>query len=167
MALNSYLVAKGQMQGQIKGGSIQKGREGWIEIVAYNHEIISPYDSSSGLATGQRQHQPLIVWKEIDQSTIAFFQALIQNELLTTVELKNFTPNKLGTAGGQGVEMLSYSITLTNARIVGIKSAMLNKKNPELTRYERTEEISFVYEKIEFLWHLGNKSAVDNWVVPS
>lgn len=166
MALSSYLVAKGQNQGQIKGGSIQRGREGWIEVIAYNHEILSPYDSSSGLATGKRQHHPLIVWKEIDQSTIALFQALIQNETLTTVELKNFTPNKLGTAGGTGKEMLSYSIILTNARIVGIKSAMLNNKNPELTRYERTEEISFVYEKIEFLWHLGNKTVEDHWVIP-
>lgn len=163
MALSSYLVVKGQNQGQIKGGSIQKGREGWIEVIAYNHEILSPYDSSSGMATGKRQHQPLIVWKEIDQSTISLFQALINNELLTTVELKNFSPNKLGTVGGAGKEVLSYSITLTNARIVGIKSAMLNNKNPELTRYERTEEISFVYEKIEFHWHLGNKIAEDHW----
>ena len=166
MALSSYLVAKGQNQGQIRGGSIQKGREGWIEVIAYNHEILAPFDSSSGLATGKRQHSPLIVWKEIDQSTIGFFQALFFNETLTTVELKNFTPNKLGTAGGTGKETLSYSITLTNARIVGIKSAMLNNKNPELTRYERTEEISFGYEKIEFHWHLGNKTAEDNWVVP-
>ncbi|OOG77491.1 type VI secretion system tube protein TssD [Algoriphagus sp. A40] len=163
MALSSYLVVKGQNQGQFKGGSIQKGREGWIEIIAYNHEIQSPYDSSSGMATGKRQHQPLIVWKEIDQSTISLFQALIDNELLTTVELKNFSQNKLGTVGGAGKEVLSYSITLTNARMVGIKSAMLNNKNPELTRYERTEEISFVYEKIEFHWHLGNKTAEDHW----
>ncbi len=163
MALSSYLIVEGQIQGQFIGGSIQRGREGWIEIIAYNHEILSPIDPSSGLATGRRQHHPLVVWKEIDQSTIAFFQALIDNEVLTTVELKNFTPNKLGTAGGTGKEMLSYSITLTNARIVGIKSAMLNNKNPELTRYERTEEISFVYEKIEFRWHLGNKIAEDNW----
>lgn len=163
MALSSYLIVKGQNQGQFKGGSIQKGREGWVEIIAYNHEILSPYDASSGLATGKQQHHPLTVWKEIDQSTIAFFQALIQNETLTTVELKNFTPNKLGTAGGTGVETLAYSITLTNARIVAIKSAMLNNKNPELTRYERTEEISFAYEKIKFHWHLGNKIVEDHW----
>ena len=163
MALSSYLRVKGQKQGQIKGGSIQKGREGWIEIIAYNHEIVSPYNSSSGLATGKIQHQPLVVRKEIEQSTTPSFQALFENEILTTVELKNFSPNKLGTAGGQGVETLTYSITLTNARIVGIKSEMLNNKNPELTRYERTEEISFTYEKIELRWHLGNKTAVDNW----
>ena len=163
MALSSYLIVKGQNQGQIRGGSIQRGREGWIEIVAYNHEIISPYDATSGFATGRRLHQPLIVVKEIDQSTIPLFQALIQNETLTTVELKNFTQNKLGTAGGSAKEMLSYSITLTNARIIGIKSAMLNNKNPELTRYERTEELSFTYQEIEFHWHLGNKSVMDTW----
>lgn len=166
MALNSYLVVKGQNQGQIRGGSIQRGREGWIEIIAFNHEIREPYDPSSGLPTGKREHQPLIVWKEIDQSTVSFFQALFQNEILTTVELKNYTPNKLGTAAGTGKEILAYSITLTNARILGIKSAMLNNKNPDLTRYERTEEISLAYEKIEFHWHLGNKTVEDNWVIP-
>jgi len=79
------------------------------------------------------------------------------------VELKNFIPNKIGTAGGTGKETMAYSITLTNARIVGIKSAMLNNKNPELTRYERTEELSFTYQEIEFHWHLGNRSVADNW----
>jgi len=163
MALSSYLIVQGQNQGAIRGGSIQRGREGWIEIVAYNHEILSAYDPSSGLATGKRLHHPLTVVKEIDQSTIPLFQALIQNEILTTVELKNFIPNKIGTAGGTGKETMAYSITLTNARIVGIKSAMLNNKNPELTRYERTEELSFVYEQIEFHWYLGNRSVADNW----
>lgn len=164
MALSSYLsIVVGQNQGQFRGGGVQKGREGWIEIIAYNHEILSPYDPSSGLATGQKQHQPLVVLKQIEQSTIYFFQALIDNEILTTVELKNYSANKIGTAGGTGVETLTYSITLTNARVVGIKSEMLNNKNPELKRYERTEEISFVYENIEFRWHLGNKTAMDNW----
>lgn len=41
MALNSYLVVTGEKQGIIRGGVIQKGREGWIEINAYDHEIIS------------------------------------------------------------------------------------------------------------------------------
>lgn len=163
MALSSYLIAQGQNQGQIRGGCIQRYKEGWIEIVAYNHEILAPYDPSSGLATGKRQHHPLIVVKEIDQSSVPLFQALIQNEILTTVELKNFIPNKIGTAGGTGKETMAYSITLTNARIVGIKSAMLNNKNPELTRYERTEEIAFAYEKIEFHWHLGNRTVEDHW----
>ncbi|HSC54291.1 MAG TPA: type VI secretion system tube protein TssD [Phnomibacter sp.] len=160
MALKSYVEVTGLQQGKFKGGSIQKGREGWTEINAYNHEIATPYDPVSAAATGRKQHHPLTIWKDIDQSTISFFKALINQEQLTSVVLKNFSPSKLG---GAGVETLTYTITLTNARIISIKSEMLNNKNPELSRYERTEEISFVYEKIDFLWNVGNKSATDSW----
>lgn len=164
MALSSYLKIRGQAQGEFKGGSIQKGREGWIIVSAYNHEMLTPRDPINGLPTGRRIHTPLSILKEIDPSTPAFFNAMINDEMLTSVELKNFSPNKLGTAGGQGVETLTYSIILTNAKIMNIRSAMLNNNDPDLMRYERTEEISFSYEKIKFQWHLGNKTAEDTWL---
>lgn len=39
---------------------------------------------------------------ELDQSTAAFYNAYVSSEVLTTVEVKCFAPNKLG-AGSSGV----------------------------------------------------------------
>ncbi|MGN7785324.1 type VI secretion system tube protein TssD [Niabella sp. 22666] len=103
MALNAYLKITCSKQGVIKGSTIQKGKEGLIEIIAFDHEIISPRDAATGQATGRRQHKPLVITKELDKSTTALSQALIQNEVLTSFELKFYTPNKMGAAGGQGM----------------------------------------------------------------
>ncbi|MBL7713070.1 MAG: type VI secretion system tube protein Hcp [Chitinophagaceae bacterium] len=163
MALNSYLKIKGQKQGDFKGSVIQKGREGWIEVNAFDHEILSPRDAATGQATGRRQHKPLVITKELDQSSTMLLTALISNETLSSVELKCFAPNKLGAAGGQGVETLQYTIALSNAHIVSVRTQMLNNKNPDLVRYEQFEEVAFTYEKISWTWHLGNKTAADSW----
>lgn len=161
MALNSYLKVKGQKQGEIKGDSIQKGREGWILVIAYHHEIAVPRDAASGMATGRRQHKPFVITKELDQSSIPFYNALVNNEMLATVELKCFAPNKMAAAG-VGTEVNHYNVILTNAQISSISSEMLNNKNPDLLKYEKFETISFVYEKIEWVWTAGNKTAQDS-----
>lgn len=58
MALNAYLKLKGQQQGDIKGLVTRKGREGTIEVIEANHEIVSPRDAASGLPTGK------LLWRE-------------------------------------------------------------------------------------------------------
>ena len=91
MALNAYLKLKGQIQGDIKGSVIQKGREGKIMVIAVSHENFAPRDAASGLATGIRQHKPFVITKEIDKSSPLFYRALVNNENITTWELQHIT----------------------------------------------------------------------------
>jgi len=165
MALNAYLSLKGQTQGEIKGSVVQKGREGKIMVIAVSHDVHSPRDLASGLPTGRRQHKPLVITKELDQSTPALYTALKNNETLTTVELQFWTPKNTSRAG-TGMEEQHYTIKLVNAQICDIKFTMLNNKNPDLVRYAEYEEISFTYQKIEWVWKLGNKTATDDWESP-
>src|SRR5215213_2996325 len=78
-ALNAYMTVKGQRQGTIKGGVIQKGREGKIMVIAVSHEIVSPRDPASGQPTGKRLHKPVVVTMEWDQSIAGLFQAQANN----------------------------------------------------------------------------------------
>ncbi len=162
MALNAYLKITASKQGIIKGSCIQKGKEGLIEIIAFDHEIISPRDAATGQATGRRQHKPLVITKELDKSTTALSKALIQNEALTSFELKFYAPNKMGTAGGQGTQVNHFTIRLKNASVVGIRTIMPNNKNPELSKYAEYEECSFVYEEIEWVWTDGGLTTNDS-----
>ena len=167
MSLNAYISKLvGTTQGAIKGGCIQKGREGWIEIIASSHCIKSPRDSASGQATGKRQHLPLRVRSYYDQSLPMWYNALVNNESMKEVVISYFSPNKLGTAGGTGVETLTYEVTLTNAFIAQMEFEMLNNKNPELTRYENMFVAEMVYQKIDGVWKLGNKVWNDDWLAP-
>lgn len=69
MALNAYLKLSGKKQGQIKGSVTQKGRENTIMVIAVSHEILSPRDAASGIATGKRMHKPFVITKELDKSS--------------------------------------------------------------------------------------------------
>ena len=127
MALNAYLTIKGEKQGTIKGSVTQKGREGWIAVYAADHEILSPRDAATGLASGKRQHKPISITKEIDKSTPLLHKALVSNENLKEVVLRFFaaTPN--------GMETNNYIIKLNNAHIISIQLDMqLNKTEPGL-----------------------------------
>ncbi len=157
MALNSFLKLIGQIQGDIKGSVTQKGREGKIMVIAFNHEVQSPRDASSGQATGKRLHHPFVITKEIDKSTPLLYQALTTNETITNWELQCFAVKSTGQ------EVNNYTVKITNANISDIKSIMLNNKVPENAKMPIMEEVSFVYEKIEWLWVDGGITATDNW----
>ena len=166
MALNAYLTLKGQKHGAINGSVTQKGRENQIMVIAVSHEIVSPRDVASGQATGKRQHKPFVITKELDKSSPILYDVLCTNENITQFELRFFSPKNTGGAGG-GIEVQNYTIKLTNARIVDIRFAMLNNKNPELLRYAEYEEIAFTYQKIEWTWVDGGISSSDDWETKS
>lgn len=161
MALNAYLKLKGQKQGDIKGSVTQKGREGKIMVIAADHEVISPRDPASGLPTGKRMHRPFIITKELDKSSPLLYKMLVGNENITEWELQFWAPSSTGT--GAGTEVQRYTVRLTNASIADIKFHMLNNKNPDLVRYSEYEEVSFTYQKIEWVWTDGGIAAQDDW----
>ncbi len=160
MALNSYLKLKGQKQGDIKGGVTQKGREGKILVMAFDHEVQTPRDPASGLPTGKRMHRPFTITKEIDKSSPLLYSALVNNETLTVWELQCFA------AKSTGAEVNTYTVTLTNARIVDITSTMLNNKMPENAKMPLMEEVSFTYQKIQWTWVSGGITSSDDWESP-
>ncbi|TCD10827.1 type VI secretion system tube protein Hcp [Pedobacter frigidisoli] len=163
MALNAYLSLRGEKLGQIKGSVIQKGRENKIMVIAVSHQI-SSNPSIIGRSGGGTHHTPFIITKELDKSTPLLFSALASNEVLTEWILQFWAPQNMASSGS-GTDMQRYTVKLTNARITNINFIMLNNKNPELVKFTEYEEISFSYEKIEWLWTTGGITAMDDWNV--
>ena len=144
---------KGQKSGQIKGDSIQRGREGWMQLYDYKHEIVSPRDAASGLSTGRRQHKPIVITRKVGAGSPLLMQALVSNENLTEVKFSFWQPNpRIGT------EVNYYTISLTNANISSYKQ--FNEPGVGLM-----EEISFTYQKIEMTLTDGGISAMDDWMI--
>jgi len=159
MALNAFLILKGQKQGEIHGSVTQKGRENSILVHSFSHEIVSPRDPASGLPTGRRQHKPLVILKEIDKSSPLLFAALVNNENLVTWELRFWEPG----GAPAGVEKQTYTIKLTNANITSIRESMLDNEDPANAKLPLRQEISFTYQKIEWTWMEGGITAQDDW----
>jgi len=160
MALNAYLKIEAEKQGQIKGSVTQKGREDSIMVIAVSHDIDSPRDAASGLATGKRRHGPFVITKELDKSSPLLYSVLVNNENIKSWKLQFWRPS------ATGAEVQNYTIELVNATIASVKFRMANNKNPELMKYAEYEEVSFTYQKIIWTWNDGGITAEDDWEAP-
>jgi type VI secretion system secreted protein Hcp len=166
MALNAYLRLKGIQQGEIKGSVTQKGREGKILVLACDHEVVSPRDAASGLATGRRQHKPFTITKELDQSSPLLYRALVNNETITEWELQFWTP-QIKASTGAGAEVQHYTVRLSGVHISGIHFSQHDTRNPDFAKYAESESVSFTYTHIEWLWVKGGISSSDDWSSPA
>jgi type VI secretion system secreted protein Hcp len=165
MAFNAYLTIKGQKQGAITGSVTQKGKEGSIAVHAFSHEIVSPRDPVSGLATGKRLHKPFVIIKEIDRSSPLLHTSLSTNENLTQWTLQCWSP-AVAAIGGLATEKQIYTITLTNANIASIREVMPDNLDPSPGDPSLREEIAFTYQKITWTWTDGNITSSDDWEIP-
>jgi type VI secretion system secreted protein Hcp len=161
MASSGYLTIVGQKQGAFNGGVTEKGHENSILVHAFDVQIASPHDPTTGAASGRRQHQPVLILKEIDKSSPLLWNALVTNETLTTWLLKFFT------ASATGVNQLLYSITLTNASIASMDESMLDNGVPANATLPLREQITFTYQKIQWTWAEGGVTASDDWNSPA
>lgn len=159
MPFNAYLTLKGQRQGEIHGPVTLPGRENTMLVHSFSHQITSPRDPASGLATGRRQHQPLQILKEIDKASPLLLAAFVSNETLVDWALQ-FWETAADAGGGEKRE---YTIRLTNASIASIRESMNDNEDPVAGTLPLREEISFTYQKIEWIWADGEVTAEDSW----
>ena len=133
-AVSGTAAVSGQKQGAIAP----------FAITGITHEIVSPRDAASGLATGKRQHKPITFIKEWGPSTPRLINATVDNETLTSI-LIGLLRNGTQVA----------TIKLTNAHVSNYSSHGL------------TESWSFTYQKIEWTWLDGGITAQDDWQASS
>jgi type VI secretion system secreted protein Hcp len=172
-ALNAYVKFTGQKQGPFKGGGITiKGHTDQSIVFGIDLDTQVPADLSTGLATGKRQHSPLILVKPIDAATPQIFQALVTNEVLKTVEVDLSQTNVVG----QNANFFTYK--LTNAQIIDVHhslttpcvgSAPCRATGPDgniVGPDEPTETVALTFQKIEITYVNGGVTASDDWQSP-
>ena len=158
MASSAFLTLVGQKQGAITGGVTIKGREGSILVHSFENEILSPRDPTTGLPTGKREHEPIVILKEIDKSSPKLWSALVNNENLTTWVLRFWA------TAPTGVEQEIYTITLTNASIASMREFMEDNLIAPNATLPMLEEVTFTYQKIQWTWTDGGITAQDDWL---
>ena len=151
-ALNAYFRAD-----NISGDGTRKGFENYTEINGYNHEVSSPFDPQTGLATGKRQHRPFKILKELSRSSIDFHNAWVKNQTLKSAELKLYRP------GATGVEVHYYTYRFVGVRVVSIRDWMPNNNDSSVASFPHMQEISFTYDTIEWEFVSGGVIATDSW----
>src|SRR5262245_15279880 len=98
MAVQAYVKIKGAKQGQFKGESVQKPgpQSGAIPLLRFNSTATAPRDSSTGIASGKRQWQPIRLTKQWGAASPQLVQALSTNEQLSSVVFEFYRPDPSG-----------------------------------------------------------------------
>lgn len=161
-AIDMHIKIKGARQGAFNEEKSDKGVQGCI---AYEHSMSAPRDAASGLATGRRTHSPMRIVRYVGKATPQLARAFTDGEVLETVTMEVFGRDD------NRQPVLLYTITLTNARITGIRqytdiSAPLTTQPGSGFEALPIEEVTLTYQKIEWTWvnpNGGNVTHEDSW----
>ncbi len=151
----AYLTEHGKKQGDIKGGATEKGREGSIPLISVAYGVETPRDPASGLPTGKRLHTPITVVKVIDQATPRLLQALVSNEVPTSVRIEFWRPAPEAVAP-------YFVIVLTNAALAGIALAPSGEGGSH-----EYEQVHFAFQKITWNYPETGEFADEDWIASS
>lgn len=143
------------------GSSEKEGREGTCDVYEIEHHVHQPTSISSGEASGVRVHSPLRIVKVIDRASPGFHKALCTGQSLQEVILDFYRIDPASRS-----EVKYYTIKLTKARIVDLKPYMPMSFVPAHESYRHMEQVSFVYESIEWTWLPDNVVEMDEWRMP-
>lgn len=156
MAYEFYVTVVGSKQGSLKGESTSEEHSDAIEGLAFEYSVVAPRDGTTGQASGKRQHRPVTFTKAWGAASPQLFQALCTNETLKSVLFEFVQTSK------SGEEVLFYTITLTEASVVGIRQHTPLDVAGSFDVHE-LEEVSLTFRKIAIEHVPGNTMAVDNW----
>ena len=154
-ALNAYMYITGVKTGQVKGSVTQKGRENSIMVIAFEQMTKMEMGSATGV-TGKRNVGPIIITKEVDKSSPLLRQILNTNESIKEAIIQFWQPS------ASGKESQHYTVKLTQARIVSMKTVMLNNKIPSNMQLKEYEEITISYGRAEWTWMDGGITTVED-----
>ncbi len=157
MAFPFYLKVHGSRQGDFKGESSNRRRIGWIECLDFQLGVQSPRDQPSGQAAGKRQWKPIIIVKEWGAASPQFLQALVTNEVLSSVILE------FESVLADGTEGTYYAFQLTNASVTEVHQ-YVGRDQEQSTETQELERIEFTFEKINVEHKAGNTTFSDDWL---
>lgn len=151
LILGPLLPGHGEAQAQMTMTLESGGRGGGVSAIveAYDHTIEIPTDELTARASGRREHRPFTITKRVDKSTPLLYRAMTASETIPSVRIR------VPTSPGRGGEPLM--ITLTNARIIAIHASSAPDESVA------HEEISFVYERIQWASADGTIEHTDDW----
>ena len=157
MAIPAYMWIKDDGGADVKGSVTVQGREGSVEIVAFNNGVSIPTDANTGKLTGTRVHRPIRLTKETDAATAYLYKAVTSGQTLKSVEIKWY---KIDDAGK---EKEYFNTKLDNVKVVAVEPKMLDIKNPAFDKHNHLEDIELRYEKITWSYKDGNIIHTDTW----
>jgi len=142
-ASDSWSSAATNKSNSTKGGGSGKAATGSSQA-ASNSSAASSRDSSTGQATGKRQHKPLVITKEWDASSPKLVELHAHSTVIQRMELDLGQSTQFNKTG---------HYLLTDVKIVSIEGSGAGESQDSLRKSGPSglEKITFTYQKIEFV----------------
>jgi type VI secretion system secreted protein Hcp len=152
-----YLKSNGS---DIQGESTQTslGRENSIECLYFEDSVRTAREKGTGMATGRRTYNPIVIRKRIDKSSALLAKALCNNEVIEGT-FKFFRPNP----NGDGTTEQFFTVEIAEGRINSIKRVSPDTIDPASAAEPPTEEVGFVFHTITWTYEAGGITHTDNW----
>jgi type VI secretion system secreted protein Hcp len=160
-AIDAYLWVSGP-KGEIEGHAQRDVKA--TQVLEFTHGPTKPGDLKAGLAAGKRIHEPITLLLKLDTATAEIWKALKPQDKLQ-VRFGFYRPAAAAiTATPAAAQQPYYQLTLGDAAIEKLEVVPPEKVqdpgNKDRTEYLR---ISFTFQKIEYTWTDGGKTASDDW----
>ena len=156
-SVHLYLKAAGN---DIEGEStiLSLDRENSIECLSFVDAVRTAREASSGMATGDRTYEPLVIEKRIDKSSPLIAKALCNNEVIEAT-FNFFRPSPTG----DGTTEQFFTVKIAEARIAAIHRQSPNVIDPASAAAPPTETVSFVFGDITWTYTEGGVEHQDVW----
>ena len=152
-----YLKSNGaDVQGESTQTSL--GREHSIECLSFVDSVRTAREKGSGLATGRRTFEPVVIRKRIDKSSPLIAKSLCNNEVIEGV-FKFFRP----APSGDGTTEHFFTVEIAEGRVASIRRVSPDTIDPASAMEPPTEEVSFVFHNITWSYEPTGASHHDNW----
>ncbi len=164
-----YIGIEGIVQGPITLGVSNRESVGNVYIEGHDdeilaqeieHEVMVPTDPQSGQPSGQRVHKPFVFTSAINKATPLLYQALVNGEQLSEVEIRWYRTN------GDGKQEHFFTTSLVDATIVNIKTILPHAQNIENQHYTQLIKVSMAYRKITWSHEISTTTGSDDWRKP-
>lgn len=159
MSLPAYLFLYDENGMQIVGECMASGREGAIEIMNSSYGVRQNVDGFTGSITGSRQHDPVILHKQLDKVSPYLAIAVCESKRLQKAVIKYYEIVEAG------IEMEIYNITLES---VVISSVDFNHVYyPGSSSPNMHEVVGLRFHRIAWSYVRGNIKYDDAWMKPA
>jgi type VI secretion system secreted protein Hcp len=121
------------------------GRENTIQCLAFENKVATAREASSGLATGRRTYEPIVIRKRIDKSSPLLAKALAQNEVIEGV-FRFYRPNP----AGDGTTQHFFTVEIKGGRVASYRPYVPDTFVPATATQPPLEEVAFVFQTIRY-----------------
>lgn len=135
----------------IEGDTYHESKKGMIQVLYFEQEVKTAREAGSGMATGRRQYQPLLIRKRIDKASPLLMKALTENSVVDAT-FGFYRPNPTG----DGTEERFYEIGIRRGRVASVKIVQGADGMP-------MEEVTFTFQTINWTYTNGGITHEDTW----